>query len=370
MEYNTTSLGYDSALRVAHTSMLSGSVPLLIGKPGVGKTNIAEDLGRLMDAEVRHLRLNNIPPEDALGLQYIDEKKQVSVRYLPDWVPAEDGSDGNVIIFLDELTQAPDEYRKGIMSALNERYIGNRRLPDNCYFIAAGNTIEDGTNVHDLDTATADRFCVIKVRNDVISWANNYAAKAKVNIAIVAFLRLRPDKFGGGGDADNENAAGDHNIIQTSPRTWIKASRFLDKAVELGLEEEEIVAGIAGHVGQVNADAFWQVHGEIVGKPTIEELMVMNDKDLKSNQPTSMDMLWAYGQSMIWYANTLPKVEQVVRLLDRMSAKSDIPYAETRSQIFETIAKRARHIHGLDLTESPEIGRYQINWNTLVKKAA
>ena len=348
MEYNTRSVTYDSALAIAHAVMLSGSVPLLISKPGIGKTSLAADLGSLMSAQVRHLRLNNIPPEDALGLQYIDEEKKTSVRYLPDWVPAEDGSDGNVIIFLDEITQAPDEYRKGIMSALNERYIGNRRLPDNCYFLAAGNSIEDGTNVHDLDTATADRFCIIKMHGDVISWANNYAGKNKINLAMVAFLRLRPDLFGAGGD-DQEETSGDHNIIRTSPRTWEKASRFLDCAIAQGLSSDDVVTGLAGHVGITNAEAFWLVYGEITGQPTLEELMAMSPKELKDNRPKSMDMLWAYGQSMIWYSNTVENIEKVVRLLDRMETSEDIPYAETRAQIFETIAKRARHIHGLDI---------------------
>ena len=354
--YNTISVTLDDALAVAHAEILAGNIPLLISSPGVGKTTLASQLAQMLDADLRPLRLNSQPPEEAVGLQFIDQTSQRTVHYPPRWVPKADGSEGPVLVFLDEYTQAPDEFRKGIMSALLERYIGDATLPDNCYFLAAGNSIDDGSNVHELDTATADRFTILRIEPDVVSWCDNYAPTRNIELALAAFLRQRPDMF-----ENSEETRRNDRAIASSPRSWEALDRFLKKARELGLTKQQIIAGTYGRVGEEVGAALHSVIDQVIDMPTITDLMKMDDKELKRHQPTTLDALWTYGQAMIWYATSEERIIDIFRLLDRLKAP-ELPYQETRSHIHETILTRARHVHGLKLDGNEEIGRMLNQW--------
>ena len=257
--YNTTTVNFSRALSIALTYIDAGIVPLFIGSPGIGKTRLAKLIAEELSADLFSLRLNNILPEDAVGLQFVDRETKQTVRYAPKWVPAADGSDGPRVVFLDEILQATDEQRKGIMSALLERYIGDNELPDNCYFVAAANSSDDGSFVYEMDSATADRFGVIRVISDVEQWARDFAADADIELSIMGFLRMRPDLFDGYThdetsvpDADHEN-----ETIRASARTWTKASTFLKRAAARRLSEEDTITGLSGLLGTRITNAFW-----------------------------------------------------------------------------------------------------------------
>ena len=355
--YNTTPVSLDVAMNLALAYMRSGIIPLLISPPGTGKTTTAEAIAKEMGATLRGIRLNSVPPEEAVGLQYLDHEAKRTIRYAPSWVPDEDGKDGNVVVFFDELMQAPDEYRKGIMSALLERHLGDHRIPDNCYFMAAGNSVEDGSNVYELDRATADRFGIILVRPDFEIWANGYAENKKVDPAIMGYLRMRTDHF----DLTDEENAQD-KVIKPSPRSWIAVSDFIRHCRENNVDTAVMKAGLMGKLGQEIGDSLWTLLGRSASVPSLEEMLKMSQKQQAENTPKSMDVMWAYGQSMIWYASTNERILQVIDLFDAFDRKTSIPLVECRSNVMENILDRARNLHGIKVQDSPRIKEELRKW--------
>jgi len=359
--YNTNAITLEQAKKVAIAYIKAGIIPLLVSPPGIGKSTIVGDIARELNAELRHLRLNSMPPEEAIGLQFLDHKTKRTIRYAPSWLPSEDGTDGNVVVFIDEMMQAPDEYRKGIMSALLERYLGQHKIPQNCMFIAAGNSIEDGSQVYELDRATADRFGIILIRPDFESWANDYAFENNVSTALVGYLRHRPDHF----ELTDPDAVDNPDIvIKPSPRSWVALSRFLDAAKIEGLNDEEIKAGINGKVGETIGACVWQLLGVLKDMPSLQEILKMNSKDRKKATPTQMEVLWSYGQSMIWHATNARATLQVMELFNDFDGEVDIPMIECRTNVIETILKRARKVHNFSVAEEPRIKEILLSWES------
>lgn len=361
--YNTTPVPLHVAKDLAIAYMRAGIIPLLVSPPGTGKTTTVQDIAREMNAELRCIRLNSIPPEEALGLQYLDHDTRRTIRYAPSWVPAQDGSDGDVVVFCDELMQAPDEYRKGIMSALLERHLGDHRIPDNCMFIAAGNSVEDGSNVYELDRATADRFGVIVVRPDFETWANSYAEAKKVDPAIMGYLRMRPEHF----DLTEEENAQD-KVIKPSPRSWIAASAFLDHCRKAGVPAEVIKAGLQGKLGEEIGGTLWTLIGSLEKLPSLEALLEMSPTQQAKNTPATMDVMWAYGQSMIWHAKSNERIVKIISLFDAFEKKVEIPLVECRSNVMENILQRARHVHDFSVHDDERIKDALKRWRIEVKE--
>lgn len=361
--YNTTPVNPAQAFKIAQIYMKSGIVPLFLGSPGCGKTRLAAMLAEAMEAELHHLRLNTLPPEEAVGLQFVDKETRRTVRFAPSWVPDPSGKDGPRVVFLDELMQAPDEYRKGIMSALLERYIGEHPLPDNLWFVAAGNTSDDGSVVVEMDSATAARFGIILVRSEFDQWSRDFAESGDIELSIMGFLRHRPDLFDGYEKSEGEeDAETEDEIIRASSRTWTKASAFLKQARVDELDEFETKIGLSGILGSRVTDAFWLVHGQLMDLPTMDEIIRMSRRDRAEASPTSIEIMWAYGQAMIWGANSLEKVLAYMEVLNDWQPREGVMFIETRTHIVETMLGHARLRHGIESRDDPRIANMLRGW--------
>lgn len=367
--YNTQPVNISRAFTIARAYMRTGLIPLFIGSPGCGKTTLAAMLAKDFDADLYSLRLNNSPPEDATGLQFIDQENKRTVRYAPSWVPAADGSDGNRVIFVDELLQATDESRKGIMSAFLERYLGEHKLPDNLWFIAAGNSSADGSAVYELDSATAARFAIIRVASEFEQWSRDFAPNAKIALSIMGFLRMRPELFDGYDSEEKDQAEHEDEIIRASSRRWAEASMFLETATTDGLIDDDMIVGLSGILGSRIAKAFWAVHGKIASLPTLDEIAKMSRSKQAKSTPECMDVLWAYGQAMIWGAKSTDKILSFMDIFDGWAPDSSIPFVETRAHILESMLDQARNRFDVDTREEPRIGERIKIWKSAAAAA-
>lgn len=363
MAYNVPHVTLEIATKVAVTYIKAGVIPFLVGAPGVGKTTIAHAVAKALGAKLRQIRLNNIAPEEVSGLQYIDRDGQHSIHLPPKWLPNPDGSDGPVLIFIDEITQAADENRKAIMSALLERYLGDTELPDNCYFMAAGNSAEDGTNVYEFDRATADRFGIIRIKTDVDAWCNDYAPDNDVDISIVAFLRLRPDAF----EMSEEASKGD-NVVATSPRTWVAIDRFIKQAERDEMPIEVIDAGIKGKSGIEVGTAYMSLREQALQLKSVGELLRMRPEERAQHTPKTIGALWTYCQGMIWHATTADRCQEVFELLESFKEAEDVPFYEVRFTVAEMILNRATNLHRIDgIFGNKKMQQLLIKWRADMK---
>src|SRR5690606_29906164 len=95
------------------------------------------------------------------------------------------------------------------------------RFGDNVYLVAAGNSAEDGTNVYELDAATADRFCHIKIEPTVEGFIE-HARESGYHSDIITFIQSNPD-FMMPSEADRLN----DNVVRPSPRSLERVSETL-----------------------------------------------------------------------------------------------------------------------------------------------
>jgi len=209
---------------------LANQPPLLVGKHGLGKSQIleqsAEELG--IDYICRDLSL--MEPPDLVGMPKIDEE---TTRYLP---PAFLPRTGKGLIVFEELNRCPSYMRSPCLQLLTARALNDYQLPKGWLPCAAINPAGGNYEVHELDNALLSRFVKVEVipdRNEWLAWAGEE--------------KLHPDIL--------EYVSSDNKIFtDTSPRDWCMASAFLQKAGKVS--EAILDVALAGVVGRERAMVF------------------------------------------------------------------------------------------------------------------
>jgi len=93
---------------------------MLWGATGVGKSESVRQLTEELNAELRDIRLCQKQPTDIGGLPALDHDNQQTVFYPPAFLaPRPDGK--AVVLFLDEISLAPDDTRSAVLGILEER---------------------------------------------------------------------------------------------------------------------------------------------------------------------------------------------------------------------------------------------------------
>jgi hypothetical protein len=129
---------------------------MLHGSPGLGKSAIIQQLATGMGFNLVDLRLSSIEATDIMGIPYVNQTTGVMVFSTPEWFP--DGT-SPTIIFLDEITNGLPPQQHAAYRLVLDRTISNgKKLPDNCYIIAAGNLVSDKTGARPILPALANRF--------------------------------------------------------------------------------------------------------------------------------------------------------------------------------------------------------------------
>ena len=180
MPNNTyTPIPFTSATPVVRASILSNTVPILLGAPGIGKSSMVRNLSNDIDAEVFPIQINQLADRSDLTGQRIDKEtytttsgetvERSKLSFFPHYTIqqaidfATENPNKLSIIFLDEINRASSDITSAALSLSTERTIGGQKFPENVRIVAAGN---DEGNVVALDSASRTRFRFIKVAPD------------------------------------------------------------------------------------------------------------------------------------------------------------------------------------------------------------
>ena len=248
-------------------SLLAVTIPagipiLVVGSPGVGKSQIVEQAAHKAGADllVSHPAVSD--PTDAKGLPWVSPD-QVSARFLPfgDLAQAVKATK-RTVWFLDDLGQAPASVQASFMQLLLARRVNEHVLPDCVTFVAATNRRTDRANVSGILEPVKSRFgAIVDLESDLDEWCG-WAVTHSISAQIIAFLRFRPEllnKFSPTADLTNSPI----------PRTWAHASRLMG----LNLAASVLRHAIRGAVGEgaaVELFAFLQVYDEL---PDLDEII-------------------------------------------------------------------------------------------------
>lgn len=224
---------------------------LLIGPPGVGKTQIMEQIAKECRIGLVSYTITHHTRQSAVGLPFIveeefDGKKYSVTEYTMSEIIAsvyrkikESGiSEG--ILFIDEINCVSETLAPTMLQFLQCKTFGNQEVPKGWIIVAAGNPPEYNKSVREFDMVTLDRVRKIDIEADFNIW-KEYAANHHINRAIINYLELRPNNF--------YRVEADIDGMQfVTARGWEDLSNLYDVYHDIGIKvDEDVIAEFIQH---------------------------------------------------------------------------------------------------------------------------
>jgi hypothetical protein len=168
------------------TGLLPTRRPLYLwGPPGVGKSSLVRQAAQRARLPVVDVRAVLLDPVDLRGLPRIEGDRALWCP--PAFLPRE----GEGVLFLDELAQAPPLVQAACLSLTLDRRVGEYVLPGGWSVVAASNRQEDRAGAHRLISPLLNRFVHLDLEVSHDDW-HDWAVGAGVAPEVRGFLRYRP----------------------------------------------------------------------------------------------------------------------------------------------------------------------------------
>lgn len=266
---------------------------MLWGPPGVGKSQaikqianeITENTGKkTIVTDVRLLLFN---PIDLRGIPTANADKTLAVWLKPQIFQMDPSDKVINILFLDEISSAPQSVQAAAYQITLDRVIGEHKLPDNCIVIAAGNRVTDKSVAFKMPKALANRLLHIEVSSNFDAW-KKWAIKNGINSKVLGFLSFRNEYL------HYENVGSD-DLAFCTPRSWEMVSNILNTISDDINVVSPLISGLISTGAAIEFKTWCQVYNEL---PKIED--IFDGKNV--TVPTKIDVLYALVYAMISYA--------------------------------------------------------------------
>ncbi len=303
-------------LSTAYSTMINNHTPLrsfpsvmLWGPPGVGKSQgirqisekIHDNTGKIVN--VTDVRLLLFNPVDLRGIPTANAEKTLAVWLRPQIFQMDDSEEVINILFLDEITAAPQSVQAAAYQITLDRTVGEHRLPENCIVIAAGNRVTDRSVAFHMPKALANRLCHLEIKGSSDAW-HDWAILSDIHPIVTGFLAYNSPVLNG------FDASGD-SVAFPTPRTWEMVSNILRDVSSDISEVYPLIAGCIGAKTAASLQTWYEVYRLV---PDMREVFSKGDKaDLPSERP---ELLYATVAAMVDYARrrrSLSELENSVK---------------------------------------------------------
>ena len=247
--------------------LLSKLTPMLVGSPGIGKSDIVKLTAKKHNLKLIDLRLAQSDPTDLNGFPTLQNDGTRMDYAPPTTFPLENLDEIPVgyegwLLFLDEINAAPPAIQAAAYKLVLDRQIGSHNLHKRVAIVCAGNKATDKAIVNRLSTAMQSRMIHLNLMVDTESWLE-WANTHNVDHRVISFIKFRPEllhKFNPS-HADNTFA---------SPRTWEFLSKIIVDKKEFTKTDHAVLVGTVGEGPATEFRAFCDVYRDL---PTIDDML-------------------------------------------------------------------------------------------------
>ena len=197
--------------------VISNSSALLRGPHGIGKSELAHQVGKDMGLPVVDRRLSQMSEGDMIGLPELVDG--VTRFCPPDWYAR--ACREPVILLLDEINRATPEVMQSAFQLVLDRELNGHKLHSETLIFAAVNASAD-YQVNEMDPALLDRFWVVDLEPTVDDWIA-WAQANDIDPVIVDFIRHNNAHLRHAGSIEPGK-------VYPSPRSYTMLDRTLKNA--------------------------------------------------------------------------------------------------------------------------------------------
>ena len=252
----------------------------LWGPPGIGKSEVVEEITEELGGYMIDLRMAQMEPTDIRGIPYFNKENNKMDWAEPVDLPSEELASQYpiVVLFLDEMNSAPPAVQAAGYQLILNRRVGKYKLPDNVVIVAAGNRDSDKGVTYRMPMPLANRFIHIEMRYDFNAW-QVWAVNKGVHRDVVGYLSFSKQ------DGYDFDAKGSSRAFAT-PRSWVFVSDLLQD--EDSIDNDTLFNLVAGSVGDGLATKF-MAHRKVAGRmPEPLSILEGKVKDLNVKEISAM----------------------------------------------------------------------------------
>ena len=304
----------------AYSKIINAKMPIknfpsvmLWGAPGVGKSQAVRQIAKEIEIStgkktvVTDVRLLLFNPIDLRGIPTANEDKTLAVWLKPQIFQMDDSDEVVNILFLDEISAAPQSVQAAAYQITLDRVVGEHKLPQNCIVIAAGNRITDKSVAFKMPKALANRLLHVNVEGSFSSW-KRWAVANGINKKVLGFLSFQKNYL-----MDFNTSSDD--LAFATPRSWEMVSNILNSVCD---DVEQVYGFIAGLIGEGAAIEFRSWNRVYNNLPNIEDIFAGREWRI----PTNLDAIYALTSSMVVYAREhkkdMDKIANSIRYAEKL----------------------------------------------------
>jgi hypothetical protein len=156
------------------------------GAPGIGKSSLVEKFAESVGLDCVSMLGSQLAPEDLIGVPQIVDGVS---HFCPPGIIARREP---YCLFLDELNACIHEVQKAFYSLINEKRVGEYKMPEGSIVIGAGNRSTDSAIVRTMSSALINRMLHIELRASHRDWLE-WAGGNQIHPYILDYIKMRPD---------------------------------------------------------------------------------------------------------------------------------------------------------------------------------
>lgn len=317
---------HSEAEQILRAAYRSGVSTILLGRTGIGKSNVIKETAKKLAAEQKKefaewneltleqkyetianpgryfgfldIRLTQYEPSDIKGLPWEENGSIIWKKNL--WVKAFQKMAG--VILFDEINLSPPMLQNSVYQIILDKQVGDAPLSDKVMIVGAGNMTEDKANTFEIPKPVISRSMVYELQTPSgdkwVDWALNHG----IDNRVIGYIKFANHKL----FFEKDDML---NII--TPRGWEFVSNLITGTDNLDTIEL-LSSGILGEggafefVGFIKLTNKWDID-KILKKPKTAEI------------PTEIDQLYSLVSAIATkYHNDNKLLKPILQLTERM----------------------------------------------------